>query len=625
LEHYRAPPQAVVQRLAVPVNFSEKLQTDTPGTPTGPPPATFTPGTFGQKSTFQLTRDGNNVSVSVRIRFKDPNGTAIPESDARRGVGAGFCTSLAPHWNDKYELVGDPKPAGSGSTGGSSQSGGVPAGAGTSPAFRLPIVFSATPVWDLSAQADADVKLHPGAANPSAGNPIDSQNWYTSSGTGYGTTPPDVIYAHEYGHLLGIPDEYSQSNADMHARLHIISPTEDLQMGAALDKVEIRKVILDAIQPQLQIAIQGISGAVAEAVGGERASISSHLTDGLRTAWRNPTVIAGLVGMLQPQVAARSRVSGALARAVRFEAVNNMSYLDVVHQEVDRQLRPASMRNLLTTVFQAAAAAAQQAGATVNIPHINERSQPAPISMSIETIGVSGADPFLDTAAILAATASTGIARPTPPGRRRRPPLYPSSTLIGKLTQLPATWHGTTAAFSGQVAAIPVGILANAIASFSVAPLVPTTVAQLYRDLYNRFGAIAHGVAFAALQDFLTGQFRPLLDQQINDLLAMVSAEVDSHQTVPPGGGTNAAPNPPPDPALLAAVQLAVARAKVMATAPATASTSHVRATINSLMGDDNVASGVRADYMGGIVKQFNDHVPDLRHRDEGDFQVRTK
>jgi hypothetical protein len=104
----------------------------------------------------------------------------------------------------------------------------------------------------------------------------------------------------------------------------------------------------------------------------------------------------------------------------------------------------------------------------------------------------------------------------------------------------------------------------------------------------------------------------------------MVSAEVDSHQTVPPGGGTNAAPNPPPDPALQAAVQQAVARARVMATAPATPSASHVRATINALMGDSNVASGVRADYMGGIVQQFNTHTPELRHSDEGEFQVRT-
>ncbi len=32
----------------------------------------------------------------------------------------------------------------------------------------------------------------------------------------------EQIYAHEYGHLIGLPDEYSHSHPQMHALLHDI-------------------------------------------------------------------------------------------------------------------------------------------------------------------------------------------------------------------------------------------------------------------------------------------------------------------------------------------------------------------------------------------------------------------
>ncbi len=593
-----------IQRIAIPVNFREILQDDPASSSTNQ--STYVPGSYGQTSKFQLTRVPNQVNVLVRIKFHDPSGSAIPDGDARRTFGNSICGSLVGHWNRKFVLVApmhDP-------VAGASPPAGSPA------TVRLPIHFAARPVWEADGEGDADVNLHSIPANPTAGNPIDSGNWYSNTGTAYGTTPPDAIYAHEYGHLLGIPDEYSQGNADMHLRLHAISGRGG-EMGKALDKAGNRQIILDAIQPHLRRAIGNVSTAAAEAFRTQRSVLRAQLSAALRSAWRDPMTSGAITAVLAPQLAAQPKLVRVLPEVVRFQARQNLGYGGVAAAALDSQLSDAAIATLLRATFNQAISAAITGGGTVAIP-IPEGGS---VDVTIDTRGVSGADPLLETAARTAATAAVGTATPTTPGTSRRPAVYPSDTLIGELAAMPTRWRGVAGLFSTQAASLPGQLVSAAATQAAAAAPSATSVRDLYRDIRDLVQAIAAGTARSTVTDFLSMQIRPMIDNQINQILSLAGTEPSRHTSVPLGGGTSGAPAPP-DPALSAATSSMLARAQSMQKAPAGVGATgvHVRYTINSMMGDTNVGTDVRADYMSGIASQVN---ANFRQPGEGSFEPR--
>jgi hypothetical protein len=593
-----------IQRVAIPVNFSEILQDDPASSSTNQ--STYVPGSYGQSSAFQLTRTANQVNVLVRIKFHDPSGSAIPDGDARRTFGNSICGSLVGHWNRKFVLVApmhDP-------VAGASPPAGTPA------TVRLPIHFAARPVWEADGEGDADVNLHSIPANPTAGNPIDSANWYSNTGTAYGTTPPDAIYAHEYGHLLGIPDEYSQGNADMHLRLHAISGRGG-EMGKALDSAGNRQIILDAIQPHLRRAIGNVSTAAAEAFRTQRTVARTQLAGALRGAWRDPLTSGTIIGALAPHLATQPRLLRMLPEVVRFQARQNLGYGGIAGDALDTQLSDSAIATLLRSTFNQAITAAIAGGSTVTIP-IPEGGS---VDVRIDTRGVSGADPLLETAARTAATAAVGTATPTTPGTARRPAVYPSDTLIGELAAMPSRWRGVAGLFSTQAAALPGQLAAAAATQAAAAPPTATTVRDLYRDVRALVQSIAAGTARSTVDGFLSMQIRPMIDNQINEILSLAGTEPSRHTTVPLGGGTSGAPAPP-DPALLLATTGMLARAQTMQKAPAGVGATgiHVRYTINSMMGDTNVGTDVRVDYMSGIASQVNSN---FRQPGEGTFEPR--
>ena len=86
------------------------------------------------------------------------------------------------------------------------------------------MTFDSIAVFGLDEKHDQTIIVHPNSvpANAKGGNPIDAGNYYLNKG-GYGGDD-NVIAAHEYGHLLGIDDEYSQSNEMLNALLHRAAP-----------------------------------------------------------------------------------------------------------------------------------------------------------------------------------------------------------------------------------------------------------------------------------------------------------------------------------------------------------------------------------------------------------------
>ena len=71
-------------------------------------------------------------------------------------------------------------------------------------------------------------------------HPIDAGHYYMDKGD-YPFSE-EAIYAHEYEHLLGLSDEYSHSNPQMHALLHDIDPATSAARREALDTETVKRM-----------------------------------------------------------------------------------------------------------------------------------------------------------------------------------------------------------------------------------------------------------------------------------------------------------------------------------------------------------------------------------------------
>jgi hypothetical protein len=610
-------PNALLQRVKIGAGFQETLLQGGGGSYT---PTTYT---IPSTSTYELKRSDSAVTASVKIFFRDPAGGAIPAADARRAWATDICTKLVAHWNGKFSMTNMPKK-------------GAPAkkkGLFSRAPASLPINFSATAVFDPKADKNAVVDLHGRAAAPTTGDtvrpgghPIDAGNWYTSSGTSYGTTPLDAIYAHEYGHLLGIPDEYSISNADMHKALHGLDadPKGQKEKDAALDKAGARQIVLDALQPKLLAEIQKIAGAVGEVMAESKRDLRRLLSEGLKKTFQSGSVHTKLKSIVEPQLAAQPRAKKALGEAVRFEASSNMSYYLIAGKIVDQQFSEASMKTLLQAAFTNAINAAIKKGSKVDIGYLSGGAKKT-MTVSIGTTGVAGTDAALDTAATNAAAATTGAAAAPGPTGKRPPTVYPSNTLIGQLTGLPAGWKGVANLLDTQVAAMEANVAALGTPALTTPPFdAKNSVRALYKELLARFTPLSEGVAATAMQAFVTDQVNPHLKGQIDNLVAMVEAEADKHHGVAASGGTTGAPGTPPDPAVMAAAKKLHERAQVMQQKSATAATDtpNIKYTVHSMMGSTHAGTDIRTDNLAGMEAQFNSK---LRKWGEDDFRVEGK
>ena len=236
LERGRWPAAPVVQRVHVDGAFDENLLQ--PYDARNRSTRALTPHVYSQDVHYDLTRGATQVDLVVKIRFVTPDDRQIPTADtARRAYIANMCAGVEAAWGSKYVFVtkAHPPPPATG-TGtapalGAAAPTPVPASGTTAPPapgtaapraavdVRLPVKFKATPEYSPTDDGTMPiVHVHPqteAADSSRPGKRIDSGNWFMNMGD-YDTGDPNEAVktaAHEYGHLLGIPDEYSQSNA----------------------------------------------------------------------------------------------------------------------------------------------------------------------------------------------------------------------------------------------------------------------------------------------------------------------------------------------------------------------------------------------------------------------------
>ncbi|HET9647766.1 MAG TPA: hypothetical protein VFP34_05990, partial [Microlunatus sp.] len=439
-------PEPEVQRVAVTAGFHETLYNseNAAGKATASGYTGGTPDTVNNPTgaSYEMTRaaDNSGVTVLIKIRFMqqarntvpppNPNPTGLPalgqligpvteipanDPSGRRAWATDVANRAVATWNGRrISFVttdhGDPS---------APVDAGAPAGAGagshasTPTELRLPVTFRAQAVFGAAEEAHQQVIVHPPSSVPgSPGHPIDAGNWYrqdddpTKRAAAYPHTD-DVIYAHEYGHMLGIPDEYSQSNEQLNALLHGAAPGSAASSRAALDRTTIERMALAALSrplyAQLQTAIPSLVGSFAA----KRAAVTSKLATAARQGAVTPEVRAELETELR--AASDARTGAGVPRAVAFQTTTNFSNLSIAGQAVLGSFSAASLGRIIGDAYWQALLAPH------SVPVAVAGFDDVTINVSTGVFGTSGAGTALAAPAGAEATSVVGTT-PAGPG-----------------------------------------------------------------------------------------------------------------------------------------------------------------------------------------------------------------
>ncbi len=616
--------RSVAQRVAI----KEPTRTETLyNTPVAGGQATANQYTMNPQ--YEMTRSGDTgVTVTVRIKFLsqarngvDPTSpgapagtpalgtllgspTEIPASDPRRAWATGVAAGGVAHWNGHLTLVGEEWNLTEDNT-----------------RKRLPVTFQSVPVFGIGETAHSQIIVHPSSVVAgSPGQPIDAGNYYMNKGN-YGGDEK-VIAAHEYGHLLGIPDEYSQSNEQLNALIHQAAPGTAPSARAALDRITVQRMVLAALRQPMYSQLSATLPEVTEALRAKRQLVKTRMA----AAARESVVSAEVRDELQAQltVGADSKLGASVPGVVAFETTANFSNVSRADEGVEAGFSTAALTKHIGDGYWKAfldAGSANVAVAGLGDVRLNvQGSVPATTATGGAQAGPAAG---LATSAV-GATAAPGL-----------PTIAPPTSLTGKLTALPATWGAagsavetgvTAAAFSGKMVATLKAAAASAAAAAAALPpgVVPSPRMQRARELYARaYQMVTNAARTASRQvatELIATTIDPILTASVSDLQTTIDTEVGRIMTTPAAGvaalGT-------PDPNMVAMVAAMKARLDADKAATAgggrdplgapggTAPAQDVTYSYQGLMGS-NATTALRPDQFGPMVTQFNSKLTTL-------------
>lgn len=625
----------------VPVTASTRQETLF-NNPTGAGQATARVYGGNAGATFDMSRSDTpaQVVVTVRIRFVDQARSAtgantgprtvIPPPDPRRAWAQGVCTSAPGLWNGRARLTGQ-RSARTGLAGFFRPDPGGP--------VTLPLVFRAVPVWDLTSPADKTIAVF-GSATVAGGNqhPIDAGHYYMNRG-GYPFSEA-AIYAHEYGHLIGLPDEYSHSNPQMHALLHDIDPATAATRGAAMDRATVRRMVLAALTRPLFDRLSAAGSELAAVFARSSAPVSAALGREMASALNAPAVAMLLTANLP---ATSARLAPRVPRMLR-AASGARTTSSVARRVVRAELDPAALGALVNRQYYTAlrgltSGAADIGGIGMNINVQGNAGITSAGQAVVPPTGVWNAAATGPSAANATAVADQVVGAAGTGGRI--PPVRPSTSILRQLESLPAGW----AAFR---TAAPAALASGTLQTDLVTALTAAWVARLaaggggpaidqHWPLYQAVRAAVTSAATAAstnaVRAFLSSEITPVLQSSVTSLQAAVGTEVDRIMGTPAGALATAGPT---DPNLAALATSLRARLQTEVTAArtaqaGTAGTSAVNpgagapaqsvtyGTVNMMSDNTNV---FRPDQFVELARRFNES--GLRRDREGDFRAVT-
>jgi hypothetical protein len=578
------------------------------------------------------------VTVTVRMQFvsqrRDPvsggyvgSPAAIPAGDERRQFGEDMCRTVAGNWTAQGLALDStqhpaPPPAAAGS---------APSPAPPAVGVHLPVTFRAVAVWDpADTTAHTTIRLfgRRTAADPTkaGGNPIDAGDYYMNQGTQfYQGMTLEAIYTHEYGHLIGLRDEYSMSNPQAHTLMHGMGGGGGPAADQAMDRETVRRMVLAALTPLLRRRLAALRPQLVAALGPGQRTLLTALQAAVSGAADEGALAVVALLAIQPVPA---RLEAAAVPAVAAALRRAKASASRLSGPAGRAFAPAAMAGTAISAYLTALDAAGQGsfgGMWITIQGSGEG----------RGTGVWGAAASGANATSAATFANRGIGLPR--GRGRVPPVQPSTSLLAALDRLPAGWAtaggGAAAQMTPAAVAVAAGeaLLAASAAGASTARTrsVSGLRATVSRLVLNAFAAAAQSTADQFVQDEVAARAR----DSVTALNAEVTTEVERVMGTPAGGVAALAPV---DPAI---TNLATAMRDRLQAGVTAANTAQVAArttplnpgdtqpaqevtydTAHNIMSDNQ--GNVRLDQFAILANQFNAHEPDLKHRDEDPFHA---
>jgi hypothetical protein len=567
---------------------------------------------------YDMTRQGDSgVTVIVKIRFVRQTRNTMPFNPPAQPAQVGdlvgpktvlpagdqaWATNMmgqaVKHWDGKLTLVGEEWNAFKKNT-----------------IKRLPVTFQAVPVFTLDGPADQEVVVHPPgvlAQGASKGSAIDAGNFYMKKDDSVYPAADNIIYAHEYGHLLGIPDEYSQSNEQMNQLIHKAAPDKAASNMKALDRKSVEKMALAALANPLYGQLQSTMAAVTGAIRAERRSVKAAMAKAAREGARTAEVREQLKKQLE--MTSEAKLSPRIPGVAAFQTMLNFSNRDIADQSVEAGFATAALTKQIGDAYWKALST--EINKNVAVTGFGDvRVIPA---KSVYTSTGSG-QPLAGQASTIAqqTVGQTGPGLPAMP---------PSATLTAQLANAPATWKAagaglatsiTGANFSTKMKAA----LAAAQAAAAAPPppgMAPAAKTATARELYNKAHTLVTNAAREAARqlaaELVDSTLTPILTASVNSLQGTVATEVTRLMTSSPA---QLAANPAPDPNMAAIVANMKTRLDASKTglkgtgmdplgvSGATSPAQDVTYSYQGLMGS-NATAALRADQFQGLADAFN-------------------
>lgn len=587
---------------------------------------------YGGAVSYDMTRNSDaGVTITIKIQFLsqsrngiDPTSPGAPAGTPRLGALIGspteipatdpddrraWCQNIVKEqvkpWNGKLTFVGEEVNVIDANT-----------------KKRLPVTFTSVAVFGLGDKYDKRIIVHPTSttADPATGNPIDAGNYYLNKGN-YGADD-SVIAAHEYGHLLGIDDEYSQSNEMLNGLLHQAAPGSAPSAMKALDSKTVERMALAALRAPLVAQLRTTIPAVTDAFRAKRALVKAKMAVAARTGVLDAAVRTALEQNLTAE--SDPSLGPSVPRAVAFETTANFSNLTAAGEGVEAGFNAAAMATQIASAYDAALGTAQNA--TVTLPGVGSTS--INVHGSVPAMSAAGGAQQANAAGVAAGTVGSGGGPGTFLGF---PVIFPPAGLVGKLQALPTTWGAAGSALEAGVtapafAAKMAGLVKSATAA-AAAPLPPGAAAppkaqratELYRKAYGIVSSMAKEACRQVSTDLIGGVVQPVLTTSVADLESSLQAEVTRVMATPASGVAALGP-PNPQMAALVGHMKAQLDADKAATAGGgrsplgagkAAPDQNVTYTVQSLMGA-SADTSIRADQFNPMVAQFNSQLRNL-------------
>ena len=576
---------------------------------------------------YVLNRNGDTgLTVKVRVQFlhqvRDATGALkdtpveipVNDPDDRRGWAEKLVKQQVKPWNGHVTLTGEEVNVASANT-----------------TKRLPVTFESVAVFGKGEDHDNVVIIHPSSvAAGTPGQKIDAGNYYINKGT-Y-KADENVIAAHEYGHLLGIPDEYSQSNEQMNALLHQAAPSTAPSAQAALDKKTVERMVLSSLRAPLQDALNTAMPSVTDALRAKRAAVKKQMGAAARAGVKE----AAVRGELERQLTAGSEpgIAPAVPKTVAFQTTTNFSNLTLADSIVEAGFSAPALSTMIRDKYSQGLLGAENA--TVAVAGLGDVS--ITVKQSVRDTTKTGGTQAAN--ATTAAGGEVGNAGGPATLLGLLPLNLPPSGLVGKLMSIPTDWETagsalqagiTPAAFATKMEAVLKASGAAAALIGLIPGLAPAKTAGV-RDLYGKAHAMVNTAAVEAAKqvsaDLLNTVIPPVITAGVTDVQTSIQTEVDKVMGTPPPTGAAAATNP----AMAALVSAMKARLDADKTAAAgggrdpvgtgkAAPDQDVTYSYQGLMGSHGTMA-IREDQLRPMVKQFNDKCTSLW---EKDFKAEVK